>query len=193
MTGARDRFRALVIGGGADRDISLLFDVFVVHQRVRALLARALSESELRADEYAVYSVLFERGSLSPTQLAACLAMPVTTTLDYVRVMMGRGHIRRARNPADGRSYTVSLTMEGLSAHRRTNAAWNVAVRRLEDALGMPVPQVRAALQALDDAAGAALAQFAGQARAEPGARRARGRLPGKAMCAATHVMSAGK
>jgi hypothetical protein len=48
--------------GGADRGISLLFDVFVVHQRVRALLARALSGCELRADEYAVYSVLFERG-----------------------------------------------------------------------------------------------------------------------------------
>jgi hypothetical protein len=41
----------------------------------------------------------------------------------------------------------------------------NVAVRWLEDALSIPVPQVRAALQALDDAAGAALAQFAGSER----------------------------
>jgi len=162
--------------GGADRGISLLFDVFVVHQRVRALLARALSGSELRADEYAVYSVLFERGSLTPTQLAAGLAMPVTTTLDYLRVMTRRGHIRRARNPADGRSYTVSLTSEGLGAHRRTNAEWEVAVRRLEDALGMPVSQVRAALQALDDAAGAALAQFADSGQA--GAGQARRELP---------------
>ena len=31
--------------GGADRGISLLFDVFVLHQRVRSLLARALSET----------------------------------------------------------------------------------------------------------------------------------------------------
>ena len=147
--------------GGPDRGISLLFDVFVVHQRVRALLARALAGCELRADEYAVYSVLFERGALTPTQLAARAAMPVTTTLDYLRVMTARGHVGRARNPADGRSYTVSLTPEGLAAHRRTNQEWNVAVRRLEDALTVPVPQVRAALQALDDAAGAALAQFA--------------------------------
>jgi DNA-binding MarR family transcriptional regulator len=147
--------------GGADRDISLLFDVFVVHQRLRSLLARALSGTELRADEYAVYSVLFERGPLTPTQLAARLAMPVTTTLDYLRVMSRRGHVQRARNPADGRSYTVTLTAEGLSAHRRTSAEWNVAVRRLEEALSMPEQQVRAALQALDDAAGAALARFA--------------------------------
>ncbi len=156
-------------GGGADRGISLLFDVFVVHQRVRALLARALAGCELRADEYAVYSVLFERGALTPTQLASGLAMPVTTTLDYLRVMTRRGHIRRARNPADGRSYTVSLTIEGLSAHRRTNAEWNVAVGRLEDALSMPASQVRAALAALDDAAGAALAQFAGSERVDAG------------------------
>jgi DNA-binding MarR family transcriptional regulator len=155
--------------GGADRGISLLFDVFVVHQRVRALLSRALSGSDLRADEYAVYSVLFERGPLTPTQLAASLAMPVTTTLDYLRVMRRRGHVWRARNPADGRSYTASLTTEGLSAHRRTNAAWNVAVRRLEEALSMPVPQVRAALQALDDAAGTALAQFADSERVGTG------------------------
>ena len=155
--------------GGADRGISLLFDVFVVHQRVRALLARALTGSDLRADEYAVYSVLFERGPLTPTALAASLAMPVTTTLDYLRVMMRRGHVRRAKNPADGRSYTVSLTIEGLSAHQRTNAQWNVAVRRLEDSLSMPVPQVRAALQALDDAAGTVLAQFADSERAAVG------------------------
>ena len=155
--------------GGADRGISLLFDVFVVHQRVRALLARALSGCELRADEYAVYSVLCERGSMTPTQLAASLAMPVTTTLDYLRVMMRRGHVRRAKNPTDGRSYTVSLTIEGLSAHQRTNAQWNVAVRRLEDSLSMPVPQVRAALQALDDAAGTVLVQFAGSERAAVG------------------------
>ena len=78
--GGCEREAVRMSGGGADRDISLLFDVFVVHQRVRALLAQALSGSELRADEYAVYSVLFERGSLTPTQLAACMAMPVTTT-----------------------------------------------------------------------------------------------------------------
>ena len=152
--------------GGADRGISLLFDVFVLHQRVRSLLARALSGTELRADEYAVYSVLFERGPLTPTQLAVSLAMPVSTTLDYLRVMTRRGHVQRARNPADGRSYTVSLTADGLTAHQRTSAEWNVAVRRLEDALSMPTSQVRAALQALDDAAGAALARFADSERA---------------------------
>ena len=156
-------------GGGADRHVSLLFDFFVLNQRLRALLGRALSGSELRPDEYAVYSVLFEHGPLTPTQMAGLMAMPVTTTLDYLRVMSARGHVRRARNPADGRSYMVSLTMDGLSAHRRTNAAWNVAVRRLEEALGKPVAEVREALHALDDAAVAALAGFDAEDKAGAG------------------------
>ncbi len=155
--------------GGADRRVSMLFDVFVLNQRLRALLVRALSGCELRPDEYAVYSVLFEHGSLTPTQMAGLMAMPVTTTLDYVRAMSARGHVRRARNPADGRSYMLSLTMEGLSAHRRTNAAWNVAVARLEGALGKPVAEVREALHALDDAAATALVQFDAEQRAGVG------------------------
>ena len=155
--------------GEADRNVSLLFDVFVLNQRLRALLGRALSDAELRPDEYAVYSVLFEHGSLTPTQMAGLMAMPVTTTLDYVRAMSARGHISREPNPADGRSYIVALTPEGLGVHRRTHAAWNVAVARLEAALERPVPEVRQALHALDDAAAAALARF--DANDEAGAR----------------------
>jgi len=154
---------------GADRRVSMLFDVFVLNQRLRALLGRALSACELTPDEYAVYSVLFEHGLLTPTQMAGLMAMPVTTTLDYVRAMTARGHVRRTRNPADGRSYMLSLTMEGFGAHRRTNAAWNVAVARLEGALGKPVAEVREALHALDDAAAAALAQFDADQRAGAG------------------------
>ncbi len=154
--------------GGADRRVSLLFDFFVLNQRLRQLLGQALSGCELRPDEYAVYSILFEHGSLTPTQMARLMAMPVTTTLDYLRVMTARDHVRRTRNPADGRSYLVSLTTAGLSAHRRTNAAWNVAVRRLEEALAKPAREVREALHALDDAAVAALALFAAEGRAGP-------------------------
>jgi len=155
--------------GGADRRVSMLFDVFVLNQRLRALLGRALSTCELTPDEYAVYSVLFEHGALTPTRMAGLMAMPVTTTLDYVRAMSARGHVTRTRNPADGRSYLVLLNAEGLGAHRRTNAAWNVAVARLEGALSKPVAEVREALHALDDAAAAALAQFDADQRAEAG------------------------
>ena len=87
--------------GGADRDISLLFDVFVLHQRVRSLLARALSGTGLRSDEYAVYSVLFERGPLTPTQLTLDVDVPVAGELadpDARRAAQAQRHHRRGRD-----------------------------------------------------------------------------------------------
>ncbi len=155
--------------GEASRRISLLFDVFVVSQRLRALLGHALRDCVLRPDEYAVYSVLYEFGPLTPTQMAEHLAMPVTTTLDHLRAMSQRGHVSRARNPADGRSYTVSLTLAGISEHRRTSAAWNVAVRNLERALPMPERDIRDALHALDEAAAAALTRALAEEEGESG------------------------
>ena len=42
-------------------DISLLFDLFVTTQRIRRVLSDAMSESGMRPDEYAVYSLLFDQ------------------------------------------------------------------------------------------------------------------------------------
>ncbi len=155
--------------GEASRRISLLFDVFLVSQRLRALLGHALRDCMLRPEEYAVYSVLYEFGPLTPTQMAEHLAMPVTTTLDHLRTMARRGHTSRARNQADGRSYRVALTLAGVSEHQRTNAAWNVAVRNLEQALPMPEREIRTALHALEEAAAAALARALADEESESG------------------------
>lgn len=142
------------------RKISLLFDLFVLNQRVRRLLAIALEDAELRADEYAVYSVLFEQGPLTATEMARRMAMPLTTVLDYVRAMDARGHLRRNPHPRDGRAQQLSLTMAGTTAHRRTNAAWEVMRIKLEGALPVPIKDVRRALHALDDATRSALAEM---------------------------------
>ena len=45
---------------------SLFFDVFVLGQRVRELLAATMATSPLRPDEYAIYSVVFEDEAVSP-------------------------------------------------------------------------------------------------------------------------------
>src|SRR6185437_5501143 len=50
---------------------------------------------------------------VTPSELAAETGMPPTTVRDYVRRLVGRGDIRRARNPADGRSYHIVLTAQG--------------------------------------------------------------------------------
>ena len=139
------------------RNISLLFDLFALNQRLRRLLSLALADAGLRADEYAVYSLLFEQGPLTATEMARRMGMPLTTVLDYLRAMDARGHLRRARHPRDGRAQQLSLTLAGTAEHRRTNRAWEVMRVRLEASLPIPQRDVRRALQALDDAVIAAL------------------------------------
>ena len=150
-----------------EREISLLFDLFVLNQHVRRLLAAGLADAPLRADEYAVYSLLFEQGPLTATEMSGRLGTPLTTLLDYLRAMDARGHLRRDRHPRDGRAQHLSLTMKGVTAHRRTHDHWEVIRRQLEAALPARRDDIRRALQALDDAALAVLANL--EARSEAG------------------------
>lgn len=130
-------------------DISLLFDFFVTAQRIKRVLTDALSESGMRPDEYAVYSLLFERGPLTATEMAGFLAMPLTTVLDFLKDMTAAGHLVRTSHPFDGRAVQVSLNRSGISAQKRAHAHWDVVRKQIED--GLPsVRLVRSALRALD-------------------------------------------
>ena len=131
----------------------MLFDLFVAAQRVRRVLAEGMAESGLRPDEYAVYSLLFEKGPITATEMSEQMGMPLTTVLDYLRSMSSAGHIDRMAHPSDGRALQLRLNRAGIAAQRRANDHWNVVRKRLEDALPIPVEQVRRGLQALDDAA----------------------------------------
>src|SRR5438445_10635227 len=102
------------------RSISMLFDLFALNQRLRRLLAMALADAGLRADEYAVYSLLFEQGPLTATEMARRMAMPLTTVLDYLRAMDDRRHLRRERHPRHGRTQPLALTMAVVTEQRRT-------------------------------------------------------------------------
>ncbi len=144
---------------GSQREISLLFDVFVLNQRLRSLLTLALSGTGLRPDEYAVYSLLFDAGPQTPTEMSRQMAMPLTTVLDYVRAMRERGHVTRRRHATDGRAFEARLTASGLRAFHTANGSWNQALRHFEPALAMPVDEIRRALHAMDDAAELSLRQ----------------------------------
>jgi DNA-binding MarR family transcriptional regulator len=137
-------------------DISLLFDLFVTSQRVRRVLSDAMAESGMRPDEYAVYSLLFDKGPLTATEMSDVLGMPLTTVLDYVKAMSSEGHVDRMPHPDDGRALQLRLSRSGVAAHRRAHDHWEVVRKRIEGGLSMPAGQVRRALQALGDAAGVA-------------------------------------
>lgn len=106
---------------------SLFFDLFVLGQRIRGLLEAAMAGAELRPEDYAIYSVVFEDEQVSPTAMAAQLSMPLTTIMDAIRTMEQRGHARRVPNARDRRSYLVVLTGDGLRAHREAHDRFMVA------------------------------------------------------------------
>ena len=133
-------------------DLSVLFDLFAAGQRLRRLLAVAMEGSPLRPEEYAIYSVVFDRGPLTPTEMAGLLGIPVTTALDHVRLMARRGHITRRRHPEDGRSYLVSLTEPGKRTHGEAGRAFDRAMRPLAQNLGINPVEVRRVLEALGEA-----------------------------------------
>jgi DNA-binding MarR family transcriptional regulator len=139
------------------RETSILFDAFVLGQRARALVAAALRHVDLRPDEYAVYSVVFEAGSVTLTEMAQRLGMPLTTVADYVRSMLGRGHARKERRPTDQRSSLLSLTPDGLRAHREASLAFDRAYRSLLAELTVPEDGARKMLQGLARSAERAL------------------------------------
>jgi DNA-binding MarR family transcriptional regulator len=138
-------------------DVSLLFDLFVTSQRVRRVLADGMAGSGMRADEYAVYSLLFMHGPLTATEMAGQLGLPLSTALDYLKAMDAAGHLVRLPHPGDGRAVQVALNSDGLAAQLRAHGHWEVVRRQVEESLPMPKAEVQAALRALDDAAGAAL------------------------------------
>jgi DNA-binding MarR family transcriptional regulator len=149
--------------------LSILFDLFTANQRVRALLADAMADSPLRPDEYAVYSALVDYGALPPSRLATVLGMPPTTMSHYVTSMRERGHVTSERNPADRRSFLLTLTADGRAVHRAAGRAFGQGNDRLLRALDVPAADVRRALQALESAAEEARAQLAADSVEEAG------------------------
>ena len=143
---------AVTRASARDLRISFLFDLFAVSHRVRVLLGQTMAHAGLRPDEYAIYSAVLRAGPLTISELAEIAGMPLTTVSDYVRTMTTRGHAHRSRNPADSRSYLVSLTEDGASAHQAARVGFSDAINRIRKALPIPEQDLLQALRFLDDA-----------------------------------------
>jgi DNA-binding MarR family transcriptional regulator len=90
-----------------------------------------LAADGVESNGYAALSVIGVRESLNLTDIADELGMPLTTASDVVRRLERRGHVRRRRNPDDGRSFLFELTAVGDREWRR---GWE-AIRRILGAL----------------------------------------------------------
>jgi DNA-binding MarR family transcriptional regulator len=132
---------------------NVLFDVWLVARAVTGLLDRALEPSGLSADEFGVYSVLTSSDTMTPGDLARFMSAPPTTVSSYVKRIEARGHLKRERNPDDGRSYVLRLTPSGRAAHRRAGQEFLPVLAQVLDQLGGKDATVRAALRRLHAAA----------------------------------------
>src|SRR3954451_4257051 len=140
--------------------LSLLFELFATEQRVRTLILVAMADSELRPDEYAVYSVLFDVGPQTPTDLARRVGMPPTTMSHYVRALLDRQHASREVVAGDRRSYRLALTASGIRAHANAGRAFAEADRRFSEAFSIDEETARTILAAIGDAATSAEARL---------------------------------
>jgi DNA-binding MarR family transcriptional regulator len=132
---------------------SVLFDVYALGRAVDELLTDGLADAPLTPSEYAVYSYIFERDPVTPSELSHALSMPRQTVSDWVALLRSRGHVAVEPNPADRRSQLISLTTAGRRAHRATNRRFEKVYRRFLANMPGREGDVRARLSELVEAA----------------------------------------
>ncbi len=128
---------------------NVLFDTWLVSRAVHALIDEAVKASGLDADEFAVYSVLASGDAVTPSDLAQWMAAPPTTVSSYVKRFEKRGHVIRAPNPEDGRSYRLQLTDTGREIHRTAGELFAPTLAAVESALGSEAGGIHEQLLAL--------------------------------------------
>ena len=131
---------------------SLLFDVFALSQRVGAFLDRAMAGAPLTPAEYALCSAVFELEAGTPSALAQRLGLPLTTAIDRLHDLETRSLARRTPSAADRRASIVTLSAEGMAAHRAANREFEVAHAAVDTELGAHAGAVRRALLTLRSA-----------------------------------------
>jgi len=93
-------------------DGNLVLDLFVLQQRIGALLDAALRGTGVRPAEYAVYSQL-GIDAMTPRELTARLGVTASTLTGHLAAIERRGHLVRTVDPSDRRSHRLELTAEG--------------------------------------------------------------------------------
>lgn len=93
---------------------TLLFDVWLVTHLTGRLLDDALRPTGLTGDEFGLYSLIYTRAPVTPTQISRWTGMAPTTVSGMLRRMGTREHLTAAPNPADARSRVLRLSTAGL-------------------------------------------------------------------------------
>ena len=131
---------------------TVLFDVWLITHLTGRLLDDALRPLGLTGDEFGLYSLLYQYGPATPTQVSRWTGMAPTTVSSVIRRTVARGHAEHTANPDDARSRLLRLTTAGAAATGQAAGVLGDLLPRLHRALGGEPAAVRAGLATLDEA-----------------------------------------
>ena len=130
----------------------ILFEIWLVTHLTTNLLDEALRDLAVTGDEFGLYSLLYELGPTTPTQVARWTGMAPTTVSGMVRRLTARGHVAPMPNPRDARSRLIGLTDEGARITGEGGRRLAVLMPTLLDALGPYSASAHVGLRRLDRA-----------------------------------------
>lgn len=133
--------------------------------------ANEIANEELRAAgvdpaEYGPLSFIGVMQPVTRTQLTAATGYPRTTVRDMLRAVIERGHARELPNPRDGRSTLLELTPAGQAIFDRGIPAFQIALRRIDTALGGNLDELEDTVRSIRSALQAEIEMPAAPARA---------------------------
>jgi len=134
------------------KEMSILFDLWLLTHSVSGLLDDALNGEKLSGDDFGLYSLLRVFGPASPTEISQWTGMGTTTISAALKRLSFRGHTKQQANPLDRRSYRVILSASGIKAHESSTKPFLKVMKEVSEALGPEEWQQRTSLQRLDSA-----------------------------------------
>jgi DNA-binding MarR family transcriptional regulator len=101
------------IARGLKLDHGLGFLVRLLETRATALYDRLTAQTEITPRQFGAMLTLYQRGTLTLTELAAHIRVDRSTLGEMINRMAERGLVRKESNDADRRSATVTLAKPG--------------------------------------------------------------------------------
>lgn len=118
-----------------------------------------MDASRMACGSYAVYSVIGLEEPVTPTRLVEILGLPPTSLSYVIRQMHERGHLRRLRNPDDGRSVLLRFTAKGRRVLDEARVGFVRAIEAFRAELELDEPELLRQLEAMSGALERAIAE----------------------------------
>ena len=139
---------------------------YALFQQTGRLLDEHIDMSRMAGGAFAAYSVIGAEEPVTPSRVAELLGMPPTSLSYVVRQMHERGHLKRVRNPADGRSVLLRLTPAGRRALDQALRGFASAIAAFRAELEVDEPDLLRHLEAMSTALSRATAAATGSSDA---------------------------